>query len=82
MEFRPAELAADGLDLEAARATSLRALTRLTRDEGADAPPGPVNLASWAFAHGAASLVAQGGAVRYGSGLPHRHLHTAVGAVS
>jgi len=58
--FRPAELAADHPDLEAARAASLVALTRITRADGADAPPGPATLVSWAFAHGTASLVAQG----------------------
>jgi AcrR family transcriptional regulator len=58
--FRPAELAADDPALEAARAASLRALTRLTREDGADAPPSPATLVSWAFAHGTASLVAQG----------------------
>lgn len=58
--FRPSELVVADRDLEAARAASLQALTRLTRSDGADAPPGEVTLISWAFAHGAALLAAQG----------------------
>lgn len=58
--FRPAELAADHPGLDAARSASLRALTRLTREDGTDAPPCPATLVSWAFAHGTASLVSQG----------------------
>lgn len=58
--FRPAELADDDADLASARAASLRALTRRTRPDGADGPPGEVTLISWALAHGVASLAAQG----------------------
>ena len=57
--FRPGELVADA-ELDEARSASLRTLTRLTRDDGAEHPPGEVTLISWAFAHGAASLAVQG----------------------
>jgi len=58
--LRPSELVDDDGDLQEARAASLRAPTRVTRDDGADHPPGEVTLVSWAFTHGAASLAAQG----------------------
>jgi len=58
--FRPGELRQDDADLASARAASLRALTRRTRPDGAEGPPGEVTLISWALAHGVASLAAQG----------------------
>lgn len=58
--FRPGNLVEGDAELESARSASLRALTRLTRSDGADQPPGEVTLISWAFAHGAASLATQG----------------------
>lgn len=58
--FRPGDLIADDEELDAARAASLRALTRLTRSDGAEGPLGEVTLIAWAFAHGTASLTGQG----------------------
>ncbi|RYY05522.1 MAG: WHG domain-containing protein, partial [Alphaproteobacteria bacterium] len=58
--FRHGDLVEGDADLESARSASLRSLTRLTRSDGADQPPGEVTLISWAFAHGAASLAIQG----------------------
>jgi len=58
--FSAGDLVATDADLLAARAASLRALTRLTRPDGEDEPPGQVTSISWAFAHGVASLVAGG----------------------
>lgn len=58
--FRPADLAVGDAELERARSASLRALTRLTRSDGAEHPASDVTLISWAFAHGVASLAAQG----------------------
>jgi AcrR family transcriptional regulator len=58
--FSPGDLTEGDAELEGARSASLRALTRLTRGDGAEEPPGEVTLISWAFAHGAASLATQG----------------------
>jgi AcrR family transcriptional regulator len=58
--FRSGELVDGDGELEAARAASLRALTRLTRPDGAEQPPSEMTLISWAVAHGAASLTVQG----------------------
>jgi len=58
--FSPGDLDPADADLQAARAAALRALTRLTRADGAGDPPGHATLISWAFAHGVASLVAGG----------------------
>jgi len=58
--FSPVDLVADDADLRAARAASLRALTRVSGTDGRDAAPGPATLISWAFAHGVASLTAGG----------------------
>ncbi|MEJ5946135.1 TetR/AcrR family transcriptional regulator [Pseudokineococcus basanitobsidens] len=58
--FSPGDLDDDDEALDAARASSLRALTRLTRDDGADGPPGELTSIAWAFAHGVASLSTRG----------------------
>lgn len=58
--FRSSDLVVADEDLQAARAASLRALTRLTRGDGEGRAPGPATFISWAFAHGVASLVAGG----------------------
>ena len=58
--FSPGDLVDDDEELQAARAASLRALTRLTSADDGSGPPGQATWISWAFAHGVASLVAGG----------------------
>lgn len=58
--FNSTDLVVADKDLQAARAVSLQALTRLTRTDGESGPPGQVTFISWAFAHGVASLIAGG----------------------